>query len=86
MIEFADNAPRWSQIVDVIRERIADGTYPPDTRVPSLLQITTEFGVASATAQKALRALREAGDTYTVQGLGSFVAQPGNDKVPPPGP
>lgn len=74
MIEFANNAARWQQIVDVIRARIADGTYPPDTRVPSLLQITAEFGVASATAQKALRHLRESGDTYTVQGLGSFVA------------
>ncbi|MFC9949182.1 GntR family transcriptional regulator [Streptomyces prasinus] len=75
MIEFADNAPRWQQIADVLRARIADGTYPPDTRVPSLVQLTAEFGVASVTAQKALRHLREEGDTYTVQGLGSFVSR-----------
>ncbi|MBL3670823.1 winged helix-turn-helix transcriptional regulator [Streptomyces sp. M2CJ-2] len=69
----------------MLRARIADGTYPPDTRVPSLVQLTAEFGVASVTAQKALRHLREEGDTYTVQGLGSFVA-PGHDKTPPPSP
>ncbi|MGA5084106.1 GntR family transcriptional regulator [Streptomyces pseudogriseolus] len=87
MIEFAENAPRWRQIADVLRARIEDGTYAPDTRVPSLVQITAEFGVASATAQKALRALREQGWTYTEQGLGSFVARRGaDDETPPPGP
>ncbi|MFE1264393.1 GntR family transcriptional regulator, partial [Streptomyces albogriseolus] len=90
--EFADNAPRWQQIVEVLRARIADGTYPPDTRVQSLVQLTAEFGVASVTAQKALRHLREEGDTYTVQGLGSFVANrpppdgPARTETPPPTP
>jgi GntR family transcriptional regulator len=42
--------------------------------VPSVLQIQQEFGIAVATAQKVLRALRAEGLTYTVPGLGSFVA------------
>ncbi|HEY1179129.1 GntR family transcriptional regulator [Streptomyces sp. NPDC003278] len=75
MIEFREDAPRWRQIADVLRARIADGTYPARSRVPSLVQITAEFGVASATAQKALRHLRDEGLTYTEQGLGSFVAE-----------
>ncbi|OIJ90900.1 winged helix-turn-helix domain-containing protein [Streptomyces colonosanans] len=84
MIEFEPDAPRWRQIADVLRARIEDGTYPPRTRVPSLVQITAEFGVASATAQKALRALREQGVTYTEQGLGSFVSpRSGDDETPP---
>lgn len=83
MIEFSPDAPRWRQIADVIRQRIADGTYPPRSRVPSLVQITAEFGVASSTAHKALTALRTEGLTYTEQGLGSFVSPPGDDEKPP---
>ncbi len=59
----------------MLRRRIADGRYAPRSRVPSVLQLTEEFGVAAATAQKALRALRAEGLTYTEPGLGSFVAQ-----------
>lgn len=75
MIEFAPDIPRWRQVAEVIRGRIADGTYPPRTRVPSVVQLTEEFGIANATAHKVLQALREEGLTYTEPGLGSFVAR-----------
>lgn len=74
MIEFAPDIPRWRQVADVIRKRIEDGTYPPRTRVPSVVQITAEFGIANATAHKVLSALRAEGLTYTEPGLGSFVS------------
>lgn len=75
MIDFAPDVPRWRQVYEVIRQRIADGTYPPRTRVPSVVQLQQEFGIAGATSQKVNRALREAGLIYTEPGLGSFVAQ-----------
>ncbi|MGY0062885.1 GntR family transcriptional regulator [Streptomyces sp. LZ34] len=74
MIDFEPDVPRWRQVADVLRKRIADGTYPPRTRVPSVLKIQQEFGIAGATAQKVLRALRAEGLTYTEPGLGSFVS------------
>lgn len=43
--------------------------------MPSVVQLTSEFGIANATAHKVLRALREEGLTYTEPGLGSFVAK-----------
>lgn len=67
--------PRWRQIADVVIKRIEDGTYPPRSRVPSVVQLQGEFGVAAATAQKVLSRLREAGLIYTEPGLGSFVAK-----------
>lgn len=73
MIEFAPDIPRWRQVAEVIRARIVDGVYPPRTRVPSVVQLTEEFGIANATAHKVLRALRAEGLTYTEPGLGSFV-------------
>lgn len=75
MHDFAPDAPRWQQVADIIRARIADGTYPPRSRVPSVMQLQGEFGIAQATAQKTLAALRAQGVTYTVPGLGSFVAE-----------
>lgn len=74
MIEWEPDRPRWEQIADVLRAGIADGTYPPRSRVPSVQQLVAEYGVAVDTAQKVLTRLREDGVIYTVRGLGSFVA------------
>ncbi|MEU5236824.1 GntR family transcriptional regulator [Streptomyces lydicus] len=75
MIEFAPDRPRWRQVADVIRERIADGTYPPRTRVPSVVEMLEEFGIATTTGQKVHRGLRAEGLIYTEPGMGSFVAK-----------
>ncbi|WP_431961650.1 GntR family transcriptional regulator [Actinacidiphila sp. bgisy160] len=66
--------PRWQQIADVIRARIADGTYPPDTMV-SESAIMQEFGVVKMTARKAVAALRTEGLLVTTPGMGSFVTE-----------
>ncbi|MFD3535253.1 GntR family transcriptional regulator [Streptomyces sp. NPDC058664] len=60
-------------MAEVLRQRIEDGTYPPRSRVPSVLQLQAEFGIAAATGQKVHRSLREQGLIYTEPGLGSFV-------------
>lgn len=75
MITFAPDEPRWRQVAAVIRQRITDGTYPPRSRVPSVVQLTAEFGIAAATGQKVHRALRDEGLIYTEPGLGSFVTK-----------
>lgn len=75
VIEFAPDQPRWRQVAQIVRERIGDGTYPPRSRVPSVLQLQAEFGIATATGQKVHRALRDEGLIYTEPGLGSFVAE-----------
>ncbi|MFI8995730.1 GntR family transcriptional regulator [Streptomyces sp. NPDC053542] len=75
MIDFAPDRPRWRQVADVIRKRIADGTYPAGTKVPSVLKLQEEFGIATATAQKVHRGLRAEGLIYTEVGMGSFVSK-----------
>ncbi|MGW1554263.1 GntR family transcriptional regulator [Streptomyces sp. NPDC002346] len=60
-------------MADILRARIADGTYPPGSRVPSVVQLTAEFRIAAVTAQKVLRALREDGAIRTELGMGSYV-------------
>lgn len=76
MIDYASDVPRWRQVADVLRKRIADGTYEPGDRVPSVVGLQSEFGIAQATGQKVLSRLREEGAIYTVPGLGSFVSKP----------
>ena len=64
------------QIAAVIIERIKDGTYPPGTKVPSVVQIATEFDVANSTAQRAMEAVRAQGLTRSEAGMGTFVLLP----------
>jgi DNA-binding transcriptional regulator YhcF (GntR family) len=66
--------PAYRTIVADIRARIAAGTLRPGDRVPSTRQITRDFGVAMATATKALAALRQEGLVETRPRAGTVVA------------
>lgn len=59
----------------MITERIADGSYPVGSKVPSVVELSTEFGVAASTAQKVFAHLKSEGLIRTEVGLGSFVAE-----------
>ncbi len=60
-------------VADVIRRRVTDGTYAPGTRVPSVLAVPAEFGIANSTPPKVHRGLRAEGLIHTQHGTGSFV-------------
>lgn len=74
MIDPTSEVPRWRQAHAILVDRIRTGTYPPGSRVPSVVALSEELGISTPTAQKALRQLREDGLTYTVPGFGSYVA------------
>ncbi|GAA2644669.1 GntR family transcriptional regulator [Nonomuraea recticatena] len=81
MIVWKASIPRWKQLYEILVERINTGEYPPGERMPSVMALMDEFGLAVATTQKAVAKLREDGLIYTEPGLGSFVAVP--DKESP---
>jgi len=66
--------PRYRQIAAIIRERIERGELEPSRPIPSEVQIEQEFGVARATARKAVALLRDWGLVVTVPGMGTYVA------------
>jgi AcrR family transcriptional regulator len=68
----------YLRIVADIRQRIATGRLRPGDRVPSARQITREWGVAIATATRALAALRDEGLDKAVPGVGTVVHAPGH--------
>lgn len=65
--------PRYRQIAEIIKRRIEDGELQPSRPIPSEVQIEQEFGVARATARKAVALLRDWGLVVTVPGLGTYV-------------
>ncbi|MFF5014496.1 GntR family transcriptional regulator [Streptomyces sp. NPDC001165] len=76
--------PVWRQVSETITARIAGGEYPVGARVPSVVELSTEFGIAASTAQKALAHLKSEGLIRAEVGLGSFVAKrPAEEPEPP---
>ncbi|MFF0472900.1 TetR/AcrR family transcriptional regulator C-terminal domain-containing protein [Streptomyces sp. NPDC004284] len=68
--------PPYLAIAAEIRRRIHARELAPGDRVPSTRAITREWGVAMATATKALAALRQEGLVRVEPGVGTVVADP----------
>jgi DNA-binding transcriptional regulator YhcF (GntR family) len=65
-----------------IADRIASGDLSPGERVPSARGITRDWGVAIATATKALAVLQQQGLIVSTPGIGSVVASPATAPAP----
>lgn len=65
--------PIYLQIADRLRRRIADGTYGPDSQLPTLAQLCEEFRCSTTSGRMALDVLRGAGLIVGQQGKGTFV-------------
>jgi GntR family transcriptional regulator len=69
--------PPYRQIADILRRRISDGSIPVGRRIPSLVELEQEYGVARDTLRKAVQVLKDEGLVETVIGMGVYVtAQP----------
>jgi DNA-binding transcriptional regulator YhcF (GntR family) len=66
----------YLQIAAAIRHRIATGALRPGDRVPSTRQVVRDFGVAMATATRALAVLRDEDLVVTRPGSGTVVRAP----------
>lgn len=64
---------RYRRIAAWIGDRITGGELRPGDRVPSTREITRQWGVAMATATKAIALLREQGLVETLPGSGTVV-------------
>ncbi|MEV4762544.1 TetR/AcrR family transcriptional regulator C-terminal domain-containing protein [Micromonospora chokoriensis] len=73
MAELDESAPPYLRIVGELRRRITTGELRPGDRVPSTRQIVREWGVAMATASRALTALRQENLVRAMPGVGMVV-------------
>jgi DNA-binding transcriptional regulator YhcF (GntR family) len=81
--------PASARIAADLRHRISGGELAPGDRVPSTRELTQQWGVAMATATKALTILRQEGLVRSVRGIGTVVAEPERPQRvsrPTPGP
>ena len=73
--------PRYAQLADVFRQRIARNVWPPGTKLPTLEALMGEFDVARVTVRQAMELLARDGLVSAERGRGTFVtAQPPRDK------
>ncbi len=63
-----------ARIAADLRTRIAAGEFGPGDRVPSTRELTRRWGVAMATATRALSLLQDEGVLRSVRGVGTVVA------------
>lgn len=70
----------YLQLANILRERIVSGEIPPGGRLPSLMELEEESGLARNTVRKALDLLKSEGLVVASQGRGMFVKPPD----PPP--
>ena len=72
--------PRYLQIADALRRRLAGGGAGRAARLPSEFALATEFHVSRETLREALALLRDEGLIYSLVGRGT-VASPGHRQV-----
>lgn len=65
--------PRYAQLADVLRGRIARGQWRRGDRLPTLEALTREFDVARVTVRQAVDLLAREGLLSAQQGRGTFV-------------
>lgn len=70
-----DQVPPYLSLAADLRAQIERGDLQPGEQVPSLDQLAREYQVSRATAQKALRVLREEGTVETRPRWGTFVPE-----------
>ncbi len=69
-----NDEPMYKRIRSTILERIADGTYPTGSMLPSENELAEEFGTTRLTVRGATDGLAAEGKIRRVQGKGAFVS------------
>ena len=68
------DVPVYQQLADILREQIQSGELAPRRPIPSARTLVERYGVARATATKAVQVLADEGLVRVVPGRGWFVA------------
>jgi len=56
----------WRALYATLRAQIEDGTYPPKSRLPSIVQLSQQTGLSGKTVRKALDQLKQDGTSCDV--------------------
>jgi GntR family transcriptional regulator len=70
------STPLYLQVREQLRARILDGSYSPNTQMPSENELCALFQVSRITVRQALGDLQKEGLIFKIHGKGTFVAKP----------
>lgn len=68
--------PLYTQIREILRTRILDGTYQAHEQMPSESEMMKAFEVSRITVRQALSDLQKEGLIFKIHGKGTFVSKP----------
>lgn len=74
VLDYRDRRPLYEQVTEKLEELMFSGVLPPDSRLPSVRSMATEFSINPNTIQRAYAELERQGYIYSIQGKGSFVS------------
>ncbi|WUI00256.1 GntR family transcriptional regulator [Spirillospora sp. NBC_00431] len=74
-------APKYVRIMETLRRRIQDGTYPVGEPIPSESMLGREFGASRPTVVRALNEMQLLGELQREHGRGTFVKAPASARV-----
>jgi GntR family transcriptional regulator len=67
------HVPKYAQIADIFRQRIARGVWSRGLRLPANEELAAEFGVSRVTIRQAVELLTRDGLVAAQQGRGTFI-------------
>lgn len=73
VIDFRSGQPIYLQIVEQIRQKVANGELKPGDQLPTVRQLAAELRVNFNTVARAYRLLDEAGLISTQHGRGTYI-------------
>lgn len=82
MSDDAAYAPKYVRIMETLRRRIKDGTYPVGEPIPSETMLGREFGASRPTVVRALNEMQLLGELQREHGRGTFVKAAASSGAP----
>jgi len=74
-LDFRSNIPIYTQIVEQIRQRVANGGLKPGDQLPTVRALASDLRVNFNTVARAYRLLDEVGIISTQQGRGTYILE-----------
>ncbi|MBN2040502.1 MAG: GntR family transcriptional regulator [Spirochaetes bacterium] len=68
--------PAYMQLVNILKEQIADGVYLPGDRLPSESELCKKYRVSPMTVRRSINVLIDHRIVNTIQGSGTYVKGP----------
>jgi GntR family transcriptional regulator len=78
-LDFRSDIPIYIQIVEQVRQQVANGGLKPGDQLPTVRALAMELRINFNTVARAYRLLDEAGVISTQQGRGTYILE-----MPPP--